>query len=88
MVESRQGGNKEKEKGKMYVTGLDKLKMKEGMCQIRYWETEMYWIKNEVTRQIRVKIVTKNKKLQKGKHRVIFPVILEVITVFQSCSAQ
>ena len=42
MVESRQGGNKEKEKGKMYVTGLDKLKMKEGMCQIRYWETEMY----------------------------------------------
>jgi len=27
----------------------------EGMCKIRYWEREMYRIKNEGTRQIRVK---------------------------------
>jgi hypothetical protein len=34
---------KRKEKGKMYVRGLDRLKMREKrMCKIRYWEIKTY----------------------------------------------
>jgi len=43
MVESRRGGNKREEKGKMYTRELDRLKMREdGMCKLRHWETEIY----------------------------------------------
>jgi len=36
----------------MYTRELDRLKLREdGMCKLRHWETEMYWIKSEGTRQ-------------------------------------
>jgi hypothetical protein len=54
---------KKKEKGKIYAGGLDRLKMREeGMCKIRYCETEMYRINNAGTRKIRAKDTIKYKK--------------------------